>query len=81
MGCDDCYFIAKSLQAIERVGESLFDIFSGYHPDVFHLDQHRIKLEMILPLCEIITNFFDQLKSITSGYGSFDYEDAGYQVS
>ena len=44
------------------------------------MDQHRIKLEMILPLSEIVTNFFDDLKSMTSGYGSFDYEDAGYQV-
>jgi translation elongation factor EF-4 len=44
------------------------------------VDQHRIKLEMILPLSEIVTNFFDDLKSMTSGYGSFDYEDAGYQV-
>ena len=35
-------------------------------------------MEFKLPLNEIITDFFNELKQITSGYGSFDYEDAGY---
>lgn len=43
------------------------------------IDQTRIRLEFVLPLGEILTNFFDTLKSITSGYGSFDYEEAGYE--
>merc|ERR1711941_284 len=30
---------------------------------------------------EIVTNFYDELKGISSGYASFDYEDAGYQQS
>jgi len=28
---------------------------------------------------QVITDFFNQLKSISSGYASFDYEDAGTQ--
>ncbi|KAK0463837.1 P-loop containing nucleoside triphosphate hydrolase protein [Desarmillaria tabescens] len=41
----------------------------------------RIIITCIMPLSEIVTDFFDQLKSRTSGFASFDYEDAGYQKS
>lgn len=34
-----------------------------------------------MPLCEIVLDFHDALKSITSGYASFDYEDNGFQAS
>lgn len=37
--------------------------------------------KVVFPLSEIIVDFYDELKSITSGYGSFDYEDAGYRSS
>jgi len=45
------------------------------------IDSVRVKLEFLLPLNEIVVNFFDRLKSKTSGFGSFDYEDAGYEES
>ncbi|KAJ3712263.1 GTP-binding protein lepa [Lentinula raphanica] len=41
----------------------------------------RIILTCIMPLSEIVTDFFDLLKSRSSGFASFDYEDAGYQKS
>ncbi|KAI1791641.1 GTP-binding protein lepa [Ganoderma leucocontextum] len=41
----------------------------------------RVLMRATLPLAEIVTGFFDKLKSRSSGFASFDYEDAGYQKS
>lgn len=45
------------------------------------LDTRRVMLTAILPLNEILIDFHDRIKSLTHGYGSMDYEHAGYQVS
>ncbi len=43
------------------------------------LDAHRLVLTYSLPLNEILVDFNDRLKSITKGYGSFDYEFSHYE--
>lgn len=45
------------------------------------MDARRLLLTYRFPLNEIITDFNDKLKSITKGYGSFDYEFDGYEKS
>ena len=53
----------------------------GVFKDMTYLDEKRVKLLYTLPLNEIIYDFFDQIKSRTRGYASFDYELIGYEKS
>ncbi|MBP5466375.1 MAG: elongation factor 4, partial [Clostridia bacterium] len=53
----------------------------GMYRDMTYLDKTRVEMKYILPLNEIIYDFFDSLKSRTKGYASFDYEISGYQKS
>ena len=53
----------------------------GEYKEMKYLDADRVDLKYILPLNEIIYDFFDVLKSRTRGYASFDYELCGYQRS
>jgi GTP-binding protein LepA len=56
----------------ERRGENLH--FSNPLPG-------RVELQYELPLAEVIIDFYDKLKSVTQGYGSFDYDLLGYRLS
>ncbi|CAN4093754.1 unnamed protein product [Withania somnifera] len=56
----------------ERRGEQLEYSF---------IDSQRAFMKYRMPLREIVVDFYNELKSITSGYASFDYEDSEYQVS
>ncbi|MCW2923667.1 MAG: GTP-binding protein LepA [Thermoleophilia bacterium] len=46
----------------------------GTFIDMQYLSEQRVQLKYYLPLAEIVLNFFDQLKSRTKGYASFDYD-------
>ena len=44
------------------------------------IDTRRVMISAILPLNEILVDFHDKIKSVTRGYGSMDYEPAGYRA-
>lgn len=53
----------------------------GNFVDMQYLDDIRVNVIYEIPLAEIVFDFFDQLKSHTKGYASFDYEMIGYKPS
>jgi len=53
----------------------------GSFKNMEYIDEKILKLDYNLPLNEIILDFYDKLKSISSGYASLDYELVGYQPS
>ncbi|MDO5674528.1 MAG: translation elongation factor 4 [bacterium] len=66
------YMGALMTLCMERRGEN-----TKYHYPM----PGRIEFTCELPLAEVIYDFYDRLKSITQGYGSFDYELADYRTS
>lgn len=53
----------------------------GQYVSLEYIEETRAVLKYVLPLNEIIYDFFDVLKSRSRGYASFDYELKGYQQS
>jgi len=53
----------------------------GIFVNMTYLDKVRVNLEYHIPLSEVITDFYDQLKSRTKGYASMDYEFFDYKKS
>ncbi|MDX1523046.1 MAG: translation elongation factor 4 [Anaerolineae bacterium] len=46
-----------------------------------YLDEKRVLMEFNLPLSEMVVDYYDQLKSVTRGYASMDYNLAGFRPS
>lgn len=51
----------------------------GQQKNLSYIDE-RALISFEAPLANLLTDFYDQLKSVTSGYGSFNYELAGYHA-
>src|SRR5581483_5554792 len=61
---------------------TLMDLCQTRRGEMLHMDYlgtERIELRYVIPLAEVVVDFFDQLKSRTKGYASLDYEPAGYR--
>jgi len=67
----------------ENIGDmmALISEKRGILDDTETLDARRVMMTTMLPLNEILIDFHDRIKSMTRGYGSMDYEHAGYAES
>ena len=80
---EEPFVTANILTPKEYVG-NIMDICQkrrGIYIDMKYLDENRVTLIYEMPLNEIIYDFFDNLKSKTKGYASFDYEFKEYRRS
>ena len=53
----------------------------GTYINMDYINKDRVNIHYELPLSEVVYDFFDNLKSYTKGYASFDYELIGYKAS
>ncbi|MDO4544012.1 MAG: translation elongation factor 4 [Clostridia bacterium] len=74
---------ANIMTPVEYIGAimELCQSNRGEFVNMEYIDASRANLHYVLPLNEIIYDFFDSLKSRSRGYASFDYELCGYQKS
>ena len=80
---DEPYLTATILTPTDYTG-TLMDLCQtrrGEMAKMEYLSPERVELVYRLPLAEVVTDFFDQMKSRTQGYASLDYEPAGYLPS
>ncbi len=77
------YVKAMIISPSEYIGSIMELVTSrrGSIGNMHYLGPERVELTYLLPLAEIVFDFFDQLKSRTRGYASLDYETEGYRPS
>jgi GTP-binding protein LepA len=78
---EEPYLQITILSPAEYTG-TLMDLCQTRRGDMQRLDYlgtERIELQYVVPLAEVVIDFFDQMKSRTKGYASLDYEPAGYR--
>ncbi|MBM7651696.1 translation elongation factor 4 [Neobacillus cucumis] len=80
---EEPYVKATMMAPNDYVGAimELCQLKRGIFIDMQYQGENRVSIVYQIPLAEIVYDFFDQLKSSTRGYASFDYELIGYQPS
>jgi GTP-binding protein LepA len=82
-GIEEPFVKVTILTPVEYVG-TLMELSQqrrGEMDKMEYLSEDRVELVYLLPLAEIVLDFFDQMKSRTRGYASLDYEPVGYRRS
>ncbi|MEX0870060.1 MAG: translation elongation factor 4 [Candidatus Spechtbacterales bacterium] len=59
---------------------SLLKTIRGEYKDTEYIGAERVRINYETPLAEIISDFYDNLKNVTSGFGSMSYELIGYRI-
>ena len=75
-------FVEATIHVPEEYIGSIMELCQenrGSFIDMQYVDENRVALKYKMPLSEIITDFFNQLKSKSRGYATLDYEMIGYQ--
>ncbi len=78
---EEPYVKAFVISPNENIGDMLQIIMEkrGEVKKTDSIDTRRVMLTALMPLNEILVDFHDKIKSVTRGYGSLDYEHAGYR--
>ncbi|KAJ2509027.1 Translation factor guf1 mitochondrial [Coemansia sp. RSA 2052] len=77
-------FVTSTLIFPEKYLGSMLELCTTHRGELQNhtfIDETRVMLKCRLPMAEIVTDFFDKLKSKSQGFASFDYEEAGYDAS
>ncbi|KAI8924937.1 P-loop containing nucleoside triphosphate hydrolase protein [Entophlyctis helioformis] len=53
----------------------------GEQVEYSYMDDKRVMMKYRLPMAEVLSQFYDQLKSLSSGYATFDWEEVGYEAA
>ncbi len=77
--CEEPYIKASILMPERYIGAVMTLCLErrGENPNYHYPSKGRVELSFELPLAEVIYDFYDKLKTVTQGYGSFDYELIG----
>jgi GTP-binding protein LepA len=77
-------FIKASIMMPERYVGPVMELCRerrGEKTTFRYLTRDRVELTSEMPLAEVLFDFYDRLKTVTQGYGSFDYEMLDYRVT
>jgi len=80
---EEPFIVAEIITKAEYVGPVIKLCLGkrGILQNQFYITQNRVELSFLMPLAEIIFDFYDKLKTLSRGYASLDYHPHGWQES
>ncbi|NOQ23965.1 MAG: elongation factor 4 [Bacteroidales bacterium] len=78
---EEPYIKAQIISKADYVGQIMKLCIEkrGVLKNQIYLPNDRVEVSFVMPLAEIVFDFYDKLKSISRGYASFDYHQIGYE--